>query len=385
MTSKRISALILLSIIFGVLLAIIANSWLHGREFPKYNRFYYMNEYMEDVESFMRENFPLGEQLDNQSVKLQMLLGETEFDDIFIGDDILIENIGQPKEALMERNLQEIQAFVEMNSFTPVSVLYLPTKYAIKQQELPDNAEIFAFNQKSFIEKNYALLAGKATTVDAYTTLLANSDKYLYYRTDPNLTGLGAYYVYSALIQRLGMSPLEQDSFAQQHIRHDFYGVTYASSSYKEISPDIITLYRPGNQSSVAVTHYNDYSYTYNTLYPEHLMELSGDFSVILGGDTGDITISAGLKRQRDLLVFGDESILPVLPLLSTHYSNIRFIDFERWNDTVLPELNVEEYDQVLLAYSVDSLIHDSYPSQLRQVREQQEKREQELSQLVED
>lgn len=385
MTSKRISALILLSIIFGVLLSIIANSWFSGSEFPKYNRFYYMKEYMEDIESFMQKNFPFREQLDNQSVKLQMLLGETEFDDIFIGDDILIENIGQPKEKVMEQNLKEIQAFVEMNSFTPVSVLYLPTKYAIKQQELPDYAEMFAFNQKNFIEKNYALLAGKATTVDAYTTLLANSDKDLYYRTDPNLSGLGAYYVYSVLIQRLGMSPLKQDSFTQQHIRYDFYGDTYANSSYKEINPDIITLYHPGNQSSVTVTHYNDYSYSYNTLYPQHLMDLSGGLSVILGGDTGDVTISAGLKRHRSLLVFGDQSILPVLPLLSAHYSTIRFIDFEYWNDTVLSELDVEDYDQVLLAYSVDSLIHDSYPAQIRQVRERQEKREQELGRVVED
>ena len=102
-------------------------------------------------------------------------------------------------------------------------------------------------------------------------------------------------------------------------------------------------------------------------------MELSGDLSVILGGDSGDITIRSGLKRQRKLLVFGDESILPILPLLSAHYYEIRFIDFEHWNDTVLNELDVEETDQILLAYSVDSLIHDPYPAQIRQVRQWQE------------
>ncbi|MBQ9970384.1 MAG: hypothetical protein IJP15_07805, partial [Oscillospiraceae bacterium] len=192
-------------------------------------------------------------------------------------------------------------------------------------------------------------------------------------RTDPNLTGLGAYYVYSALIQRMGMSPLEQDEFDQQHISHNYYGSTFAASSYKDISPDIITLYHPTNQSSVAVTHHNDYSYTYNELYPKHLIELSGDLSVILGGDSGDITIRSGLKRQRKLLVFGDESILPILPLLSAHYYEIRFIDFEHWNDTVLDELDMEEMDQILLAYSVDSLIHDPYPAQIRQVRQWQE------------
>ena len=373
MISKRVTAVILLFLIFGISLAIAVGSRLSGSEFPKYNRFYYMEEYMSDIEDFVRENFPFAERLKNSSVQLQLLLGKKEHDDLFIGNDILIEDIEQPDANIMERNLQELQAFVEMETYTPISVLYLPTKYAIKQQELPDNAEYFAFNQKNFIDKSYAALSGKATTVDAYSTLFANNDKYLYYRTDPNLTGLGAYYVYSALIQRMGMSPLEQDEFDQQHISHNYYGSTFAASSYKDISPDIITLYHPTNQSSVAVTHHNDYSYTYNELYPKHLMELSGDLSVILGGDSGDITIRSGLKRQRKLLVFGDESILPILPLLSAHYYEIRFIDFEHWNDTVLNELDVEEMDQILLAYSVDSLIHDPYPAQIRQVRQWQE------------
>lgn len=373
MISKRVTAVILLFLIFGISLSIAVGSRLSGSEFPKYNRFYYMEEYMSDIEDFVQENFPFAERLKNSSVQLQLLLGKKEHDDLFIGNDILIEDIEQPDANIMERNLQELQDFVEMETYTPISVLYLPTKYAIKQQELPDNAEYFAFNQKNFIDKSYAVLSGKATTVDAYSTLFANNDKYLYYRTDPNLTGLGAYYVYSALIQRMGMSPLEQDEFDQQHISHNYYGSTFAASSYKDISPDIITLYHPTNQSSVAVTHHNDYSYTYNELYPKHLMELSGDLSVILGGDSGDITIRSGLKRQRKLLVFGDESILPILPLLSAHYYEIRFIDFEHWNDTVLNELDVEEMDQILLAYSVDSLIHDPYPAQIRQVRQWQE------------
>ena len=33
----------------------------------------------------------------------------------------------------------------------------------------------------------------------------------------------------------------------------------------------------------------------------------------------------------------------------------------------------MEEMDQILLAYSVDSLIHDPYPAQIRQVRQWQE------------
>jgi len=35
----------------------------------------------------------------------------------------------------------------------------------------------------------------------------------------------------------------------------------------------------------------------------------------------------------------------------------------------------VESYDQILLSYSVDTMIHDRYPAQLEKVREQMEHR----------
>jgi len=373
MLSKRIAALAILALMVLTSIGILYNSFQGKSAFPKYNRFYYMKEYMEEIEAFLQENFPLADRLTNAAVKLRMEAGEKEFDNIFVGDDILIEDIGQPKEELLRRNLGEIQSFVELNSSTPTYVLYLPTKYAIKQQELPDNAELFALNQKSFIEEGYSDLVGKATTVDVYSSLLASAEQYLYYRTDPNLTALGAYTVYGALVQRMGLEPLGPDRFRQQHVCHDFYGETYQDSRYKDISADIITLYHPDNQSAVTVTHDNDYPYTYNTLYPQHCMELSSPLSVLLGGDTGNITIRSGLKRQRSLLVFGDSSFLPVLPLLSAHFSTIRFVDFEFWNDRVLEDLDIDDYDQVLLAYSVETMIRDPYPAQLRRVRQHQQ------------
>ena len=93
MTSKRISALILLLLIFGVLFAVIVNSKLEDNKFPKYNRFYYMEEYMTDIEDFVKENFPMAGSLKNGAVKLQLLLGKKEHDDMFIGNDILIDFI----------------------------------------------------------------------------------------------------------------------------------------------------------------------------------------------------------------------------------------------------------------------------------------------------
>ncbi len=368
MTSKRISAVLMLAFIFGTFIATMYNAWKHETQFPKYNRFYYMREYMGDVEDFIKTSFPFHEELKSGAVKLQMLGGEQEFDQIFIGDDILVESLGNVDSEILHHNLQAVEEFTRIESNTPVHVMYLPTKYAIKQKELPENAELFALNQKSFIEKAYAQLQGKATTVNVYPVLFANSDKYLYYRTDPNLTALGAYYVYSVLAQRLSVSVIEQEDFSQEHILHDFYGSTYQESPYKKITPDVVTLYHPQNSFSHTVTHFNDYEYTYNELYPRHLLDLDAGLNVLLGGDSGDITIRTNLRREKSLLVFGDRTFLPVLPLLTSNYTKIRFIDFEYWNSNRMKTIDVEQYDQVLLAYSVETMVHKPYPSGLREV-----------------
>lgn len=368
MKAKRISALFMLLLIAALLCLTLYQGLNSEKGFPKYNRFYYMKEYMAEVEAFMKENFPLAKELRFLGVQLQMLAGQRQFNGIYISDNMLIEDIEPPQEEIAAANQKAMGKFVE-NSTVPTYVMLLPTKLAIKQQELPENVALFSFNQKNYMEELYSNFFGKATTVDVYPILFSNYSQYIYYRTSPELTALGSYYVYSVLSQRLGNVPLPQQDFAMQHIKHNFYGETYRQSPYTQIEPDIITLYRYTKENyNAIVTHNSDYPYTYNTLYPEHLLNLSQGLDVLLGGDTGDITIRSNNRRVKSLLVFGDSSILPVLPLLTPHYSQIRFIDFSLWNSNALKDLKIEEYDQVLLAYSVDTMIHQSYPAQIEQV-----------------
>ena len=332
-----------------------------------------MKEYLTVVESLRKKNFPFAEPLKSMGVRLQLLSGKKQYNNIYIADNMLIENIEMPDVEIASENKEAISRFIKSSS-TPTYVMFLPTKFAIKQQNLPENVALFSFNQKSYIEEMYNSFTGEATTVDVYPVLFSNYNQYIYYRTDPNLTALGAYQVYTVLAQRLANNPLSQQNFTMQHIKHNFYGETYGLSSYTEVEPDIITLYRYNKANrNITVTHNNDYPYTYNTLYPEHLLNLSDGLDILLGGNTGDITIESNNRRAKSLLVFGDSSVLPVLPLLTAHYSEIRFIDFSRWNSNALKQLDPEKYDQVLLAYSVDTMIHESFPAQIEQVTNRRE------------
>ena len=128
-----------------------------GEGFPRYNRYYTLGEYLKEVEQAMAENLPFSRQLSELAVQLKMAGGAKEFDGIFVGDDILIEDIGQPNKRQTEQNIQTLTQFSQ-SSRIPTYFMLLPTKCAIKQNELPTGVPLF--NQKQFIEQTYNRLLG---------------------------------------------------------------------------------------------------------------------------------------------------------------------------------------------------------------------------------
>lgn len=335
--------------------------------FPAFNRYYRLDEYLEEIENFLSQNIPFADSLSQLAVELQMVGGAKEFDGIFVGDDILVEDIGDPDENQTRQNVQTVLRFSEQSRI-PTYFMLLPTKCAIKQNEIPQAATLF--NQRQFIEQTYNRLLGKATVVDVYPALFARFEEELYYKTDPNLTSLGAYYVYEVLAQRLDITPRPQEDFDIQYITHSYYGRTYQQSAYQDISPDVIALYRyQKNNRTYSVTHNDGYNYTYDSLYPQQLLQLADQpqdqLDVILGGDTGDITIRSNLRNRSTLLIVGDESVLPVIPFLASHYSQIRFVDLKDLSDDQIEQLDCSEYQRLLIAYSVDTFIHDAIPEKL--------------------
>lgn len=376
----------------GAILAIALGTvglWamLAGQEgFPKFNRYSHLNEYLAEVENAMVQNIPFAEELEKLAVQLHIKGGAREFDHIFIGDDILVEDIGYPDEQQTSRNIAALMKMAE-NSEVPTYVMLLPTKCAIKQNEIPQAAPLF--NQKQFIEQTYNRLLGKATVVDVYPALFSKFEEDLYYKTAPGLTALGGYSVYEVLAQRLDNTVKPQEDFEIQYISHNYYGETYQRSAYQDISPDIIALYRyQKNNRNYMVTHNEDYQYSYDTLYPEQLLELGDGLDVLLGGDTGDITIRSNLKNKSTLLVIGDSSILPVLPFLAAHYSQIRFIDVEGMSREEIEQIDCDSYQRLLISYSVDTFIHDSTPEKVQWLDAQRSQEEEAVlleSQLAED
>ena len=68
-------------------------------------------------------------------------------------------------------------------------------------------------SQKDTIDSIYSKLDSRVGTVDAYGLLSEHSNEYTYFRTDHHWTQLGAYYGYSAFMNKEGRQAVNKDDY----------------------------------------------------------------------------------------------------------------------------------------------------------------------------
>ena len=186
---------------------------------------------------------------------------------------------------------------------------------------------------------------------------------------------MGGYYIYAVAAQKLGLKPRGIHEFSVEHLDYNYYGDLYARSPYREIPPDRISAYSMSKYYTV--THYeNDgRSRRYYTLYPQ-FREVLGDVKdVLLGGVSPIVTIDVGnaAESTRQLLIFGDRSMQSYLPFLLVHYPKVTFVDTASISPSLLEQVDVSRYNQILFAYMADSFIDSDQLSILSWLPQRQE------------
>lgn len=278
--------------------------------------------------------------------------GAEEQNGIFITENGLIEDIPEGNAAVIDANIAGIASYIA-GAGTPASVMLIPTAAAVKQSELPANAELY--NQKALILSVYSRLAHVAGSADAYAELFGSREETIYYRTASQLTGLGGYCVYRALAARLGLTAHRFDEFEIENLAVDYRGDLYERSGYRQVQPDLLSLYRYASSSRIGtVTCLRDgVPYLYATLYPTHLEALGRPGDVVLGGDCERLDISFSAHRGSSLLLFADETARAYLPFLSTHYRRLTVIDPRLTTADTLAAVDPADYDRMVFACSV--------------------------------
>ncbi len=318
------------------------------------------------LEGYLNLHLPWVDQMAQWNLSIRAFGGQREYNQVFICGDELIRDIDPPVEYSLRENAASILEFAERGSI-PTYCMIVPTASAIRQQSLPPFTQTQMVNQKQIIEDVYSEMVGRVTVADTYPVLFNARDQYLYYRTEDNLTSLGGFYLYTVLGPKLleGVARPSLADYDIEFVKNDFYGSLYQKSPYKDARADSLAIFRyTKNPRQYLVKKDQDGALkTYHTLYPLHMLDLSREMDVFLGGLSAITTIEANSPYRASLLVFGDKTALAYLPFLVNHYSTVTLVDLFQLSSQGYDSLSLLDYDQVLFGYSIETFMHYNIPS----------------------
>ena len=349
--ATRISSLVLLTIIFTFSISIFINGVSNHYQIPKLTlNSFFDKSFITNMEEFIGNNIPQKHTLKQFSSNLKLITGNIQQDGIYVSKNMLIEKSVNHDKGHIQNNINTIKQ-IGMKSNIPVFLMLIPSKGAIKQTMLPDYIPD-GYDDRNYIEEIYSKLAGHVSSVDAYSVLFDRRDDYIYYKTDANLTSLGGYYAYTILAERIGKTPLSIDDFSRQFINSNYYGPTYYQAPCLGIEPDIVTLYHyKSDEERKSIVIDNLSNVRYNSIYPTMFSTNPTPNQIILDGNNSDISISNSGKPNRNVLILGDDSALPILPFLSAQISELRFVNTTIAQPVI--DTHIEEFGQIVLIYDL--------------------------------
>lgn len=211
--------------------------------------------------------------------------------------------------------------------------------------------------------------------VDIATDMRKRYDngEYVYYKTDHHWTTLGAYYVYSYVMESLGTEPYPIEDFEIETASEEFYGTTYSKGGYKTVDPDTIQFFHHKSISAdqfvtEIISNKESSCKTFDTFYDRSFLDKKDKYSVFASETNPYMTIKKKDGGDREtMLIFKDSFVNSMIPFLALHYDLI-IVNLQNWssimemqNYSITKELGKNylpvEFDKVLLVYNFENIV----------------------------
>lgn len=309
-----------------------------------------LNEYAAEIFSGRGGWIAMGAQ-----IKTEMC--ESVVNGVYISQERLL-SAEIPSQGSFGKNAALINNFSEKYDGAVYAVA-IPTSAGVYGDILPSYLQ--QMTEKQQIDRFYEQLDTDIRRIDAYSILKTLSDNYIYYRSDSKWTSYGAYCVYRTVIQKLGFLPVSYDKYTVHHITDDFKGDLYNRSQYMESNSDLLDVYEySGGAEITSCTAYDNAGRGYEQeLYDMAAARSDDKYRLYLGEKMPFVKITANVNNEKKLLVIGDDFAACFIPFLTQHYSEILFVSPECMELRLKDHINVEDYEQTLFLFGIDSLSSD--------------------------
>ncbi len=301
-------------------------------------------EWQMDFEEYVNDQFILRDKFVELKAVAEIAVAKIEFNDVYYGDNILLEQIPPPDAEITADNIEGIKNFVQ-NFDVPSDIMLVPTASYVLSRKLPAFAD--EWDQGAYIDEVFEQLP-EVNPINITYPLIASSDGYAYYRTDHHWTTETAYLAYAEYVKNIGLSPVPYNS---EVVSTDFNGTLFSKSGIRFVEPDVIEAYIPSVDTSLSVAK-GDASSQYDEIYFSEYLTQKDKYAYFLGTNEFSVTIHSDAPSDEKILVFKDSFSHCMAPMLAEHFSEVTLIDMRYAIGAVSDVVDIESYDRVLFMLS---------------------------------
>ncbi len=316
----------------------------------------FSGDYTSKFETYTTDQFTFRDEWITLKAASELALGKQENNDVHLCENgTLIEGFKRPENSVLDSNMSALNTLVG-NTDAKVYFALIPDKSDLYSSLLPKNVP--NDSEKEVIDYCYG--QSNATNVDMYSALSAHKDEYIFYRTDHHWTSLGAYYGLSALAESMGLPCPALDSYTDRHVvSEEFYGTTWSSSGFSWVDPDTMEIFVNAPEG-LKVTSYPQGSPVEGKLYDFSFLEKKDKYSMFMGGNCPMHVIETGNEDKPSLLILRDSYTDSLIPFLLDDFSEIHVLDLRYYHASLKAYIEQNDFDNVLVCYSVSNFCSDS-------------------------
>lgn len=180
----------------------------------------------------------------------------------------------------------------------------------------------------------------------------------VFYRTDHHWTSLGAYCVFDASAELLGIeTPITN---YRVHVLTNSFEGTLASKSGKHTAEDTITAYEPLGTDVSYYVLYDSTREKAGSVFVDSALDTKDKYTVFFGGNHPLVTIKTTANNGKILLIFKDSYANSFVPFLIPYYQQIVMIDPRYYYDDVEQLMTQRGVTDVLFLYNLSTFSADT-------------------------
>lgn len=275
--------------------------------------------------------------------KFEKFIGLKKIDNIYFGNNKLIEETVIPNEEFLNRRINNIKKLNQY--YQNLNIVLIPNKIGIYYDEI-DSSNV----QKDLYDE-FTSNFSDLFKINSFDVLINHKEEDIFYKTDHHYTTKSALYISEALYNK-------KIDYSKYIVNNSFYGTNANKIGYYNYS-DTVELYIPNNDIKYYLT-YNNEDTIYTSIYDKTKQYSYNPYEIFFGGNKSIIDIKTTSKNKEKLLLIKDSYANSFVPFILEEYQEIIIIDPRYYHNDLNNLINDKEITNIMLFYNMNTFFEDS-------------------------